>query len=275
MQTQANAWFPTDFGSLIDQEVDAKSIAAAVCTVVPCEGTTMSFPLWVSDPDVGWYSENEEITLADGATDELVVTPKAAKGLTKVSNEAVNDSNPTVAGQIGKGLARQIAKSVDAAFFGSNASAPKAPAGLLDVSYTSLDNEGAALADLDIFHQARSDARDNGAELTHFVVANDVALALAQLKEATGSNKSLLQSTDDGVLLAGLPMLASVDVAAGEVWGLDRNQLFYVRRTGTEVRADASAAFSSDSTLVRATSRQAFGMVNPAGIIRVYDETPA
>ena len=41
----------------------------------------------------------------------------------------------------------------------------------------------------------------------------------------------------DGVTLAGVPVLVSTDVAAGNAWGLDGSQVLVVQRTGTQVVA--------------------------------------
>ncbi len=147
--------------------------------------------------------------MTDPTTDELVVTPKKVAGLTQISNEAASDSNPAVADQIGRGLARSIAKKVDAAaFFGNTVT--NGPSGLLSVSYGTVDT-GSAIANLDPFHQAKADALADGAELTVFILAPDVALALSKAKRATGSNMGLLNNVGDGVTLAGVPVLVSPD----------------------------------------------------------------
>lgn len=264
----AQAWVPEAYGQLVDLEVDAKSVAFQVGTVVNTQNETIRFPLWVSDPSVAWYAENTQIALTDGATDEVVVTPKKTAGLTQISNEAVRDSNPAVADQVGRTLARQIAKAIDIAFFGNTTT--NGPSGLLSVAYSSVDT-GSAYTNLDLFHDAKATAIENGAELTHFVVAQDVANSLAKAKQATGSNMGLLATVDDGVSLAGVRVIVSPHVAAGEVWGLDSRQVMTVRRTGTEVVTSPYSAFAFDSLQVRATSRVGFGFVNPAGIVRLYD----
>ncbi|HTH85138.1 hypothetical protein [Mycobacterium sp.] len=72
-----------------------------------------------------------------------------------------------------------------------------------------------------------------------WVLAPDVALALSTTKEfnpgetsdAT-SNRGLLDANgvSDGTLLAGLPVLVSTDVGAGNAWGLDSSQVLVVQR---------------------------------------------
>ncbi|WP_237165555.1 hypothetical protein [Mycolicibacterium obuense] len=81
-------------------------------------------------------------------------------------------------------------------------------------------NTGAATANLDVFHLAKADALADGAELTHFVLAPDVALTLSEAKKQTGSNVGLLDATGvaDGTTIAGVPVLVSTDVAAGNAW---------------------------------------------------------
>ncbi|MFD9666065.1 phage major capsid protein [Rhodococcus sp. NPDC059968] len=262
------AWTPEDYGKLVDITVAAKAVPFQAGTVVETASQTIRFPVLQADPATGWYAENSTITLTDPDTDEVVVTPKKVAGLTQVSNEALNDSNPAVANQIGQGLARDIARKIDAAFFANTTT--NGPSGLLSVSYSVVDT-GAAYTNLDPFHAAKKEAQDAGAELTHFVLAPDVALALAQAKTGTGSNQGLLDNVGDGVTLAGVPVIVSTAVAAGEAWGLDKSQIMTVRRTGTQVVTSGDAAFASDAVQIRATSRVGFGLINPAGIVRLYN----
>ena len=86
---------------------------------------------------------------------------------------------------------------------------------------------------LDHVHDAKSAAIAEGAELTHIVLAPDVALALAKAKQASGSNMGLLETVDDGIKLAGLVALVSPHVTAGNAWAVDQSQIMVVRRMGT------------------------------------------
>ncbi|ETZ41558.1 hypothetical protein L838_4454 [Mycobacterium avium MAV_120709_2344] len=62
-----------DFGKMLDLVVQAKSLQLwrLPCSHQQAEG---GLPLWVADPAVGWYNELDEITAADGDTDEVEVT---------------------------------------------------------------------------------------------------------------------------------------------------------------------------------------------------------
>lgn len=267
--TLENAFTPEDYGQLVDLEVDAKSVAFQAATVVNTNKVQIRFPIMVSDPDTGWYAENTPITLVDPETDEIVVVPTKVAGLTQISNEAADDTEPEIAAQIGKSLARDIARKIDAAFFGNTVT--NGPSGLLSLTGIEVVDTGGTWANLDHVHNAKFQALAEGAELTHIILAPDVALALSKAKTATGSNQSLLETVDDGIRLAGLIAIVSPAVAAGNAWALDKDQIKTVRRLGTEVVTSREAAFQSDATQVRAVSRVGFGFANPAGVVRLHD----
>lgn len=265
----AAAWTPEDYGTLIDLVIAEKSVAFQGGTVIQTASETIRFPILSADPSVGWYAENTQISLTDPTTTELVITPKKVAGLTQISNEAAADTNPAVAEQTGRSLGRSIAKKIDAAYFANTTS--NGPAGLLSLTTNVIDTGTVTLTSLDPFHQAKADALTDGATLTHFILAPDVALTLAKVKEETGSNKGLFETIGDGVTLAGVPVLVSTDVAAGNAWGVDSSQIYVVQRTGTTITKSADAAFDYDAVQVRATARVSWGFANPAGIVRLYD----
>ncbi|MCB0933296.1 MAG: phage major capsid protein [Mycobacterium sp.] len=274
--TLENAFTPEDYGKLIDTEVDAKSVAFKIGTVVDTTKHQVRFPILVSDPSSGWFAENTEITLVDPDTSEVVVVPTKVAGRTQVSNEAADDTDPAIAAVIGRSLARDIAKKIDAAFFSDTTS--NGPSGLLslegesDVLYQVVDTES-VWDTLDHVHDAKSAAIAEGAELTHIVLAPDVALALAKAKQASGSNMGLLETVDDGIKLAGLVALVSPHVTAGNAWAVDQSQIMVVRRMGTTLATSKDAAFGYDAVQIRAVSRVGFGFANPAGIVRLYEES--
>lgn len=264
----AQAWTPEDYGMLVDAVLDAESTAFQAGTVVTTQNESIRFPLLTADPSVGWYPENTQITLSDLTTGEAVVVPQAVKGLTQASNQAVADTTPAVAGQIGRSLARAVAKQIDAAFFDDGSTA-NSPAGLLAGNYSSIDT-GSGPTSLDPFHDAKRMGLAAGAELTSFILSPGLANTLAKLKTASGSNAGLLESVGDGIQLAGVNVLVSNAVAAGEAWGIDRSQVMAVRRTGTQVEMSRDAAFGSDATQVRAVARVGFGICNAPGVIRLH-----
>lgn len=264
------AFTPEAYGALVDKVLAAKSIAFLAGTLTQIGTESIRFPVLVADPAVGWYAENQEITKADPDTDEIVITPRAVKGLTEISNEAAVDTNPAVANMVANSLARSIAKKVDAAFFGNTVA--NGPSGLLSVGGVNVvDLSAFPLTDLDAFHQAKAASLADGANVSHFIASPDVALTLATAKTGSDSNVGLLESVGDGTLVAGVPLLVSTDIAAGNIWAVDSSQIQVVQRQGTTVVTSFDSAFSRDSVQVRAVARVSWGFVNGPGITRIYD----
>jgi hypothetical protein len=83
-----------------------------------------------------------------------------------------------------------------------------------------------------------------------------VAKALSKLKVASGSNQSLVQFVDDGITVAGLPVLASDQVDASTLfWGIPKAVVFVQRKYTTVERFPN---VQQDGTWIRAVSRLAW-----------------
>ena len=131
---------------------------------------------------------------------------------------------------------------------------------------------GRKWTNLDPFLSAIATAENVGATLTSFTAHPNDALALAQLKEQSGSNRPLLGSdptTPTRRVISGVPLYVSPAVAPGTVWGIPNNRVFVVLRRDVHVDISADAYFSSDQVAVRGTMRVGFGYPHPAAIIKV------
>lgn len=261
----ADAFTPEDYGKLVDLAVKAKSIAARSATTVPTDRYKINFPIWTADPAVGWYNENDEISETDGDTDEVECVPTKTAGLTPISNELAEDSNPDVAEQVARGLSNQITRAIDAAYLG-NVTA-KGPDGLLSIAYTPVA-VGTTLDNLDAFVSARYAAVANGSELTSWIVSPAVAEQLSKLKTANGSNQPLIQFVEDGITVVGLPVLVSDQVDATTIaWGIPKDHVKFVMRKGTKVESFPNV--QRDGLWLRAVSRLGVAFVNEPGVTRL------
>src|SRR6185295_18218664 len=75
-----------------------------------------------------------------------------------------------------------------------------------------------------------------GSTLTNWIVRPAVAEALSKLKVQSGSNQSLFQFVEDGITVAGLPVLVSDQVDAATLfWGVPKAHVMFVQRKGTTV----------------------------------------
>ena len=92
-------------------------------------------------------AEGDEITPSDATIPEVNVVPSKLAGLSIISSELANDTSPEAATAAGDGLARDISRKLDAAFFGTM-SAP-AQSGLGALSGVSTYVNAGAFATVD------------------------------------------------------------------------------------------------------------------------------
>lgn len=277
------AYKPEAYGKLVDTVIESNAVAfnPAVATVLDIPGESIRIPLLTGDVTSGWYSELSPITASDPVTDEIVVTPKATKAYTVISNESAMDTNPKIANVIGNSIGRSLSKQIDAAFFSLTAitDGPQLPIGVTSYSYVDV---AVASATFDHIMDAVKLSKDNGADPTAVVINPAVEVQWRKIKTASGAASYLVQdqmlAAEDrragyaGFTISGLPVYVSRAVdALTAAWVIDAAQVFTVRRLGTTIESDRSAAFQSDGTAIRGVARVDFGVTNPAGVVRVFD----
>lgn len=263
---------PDQVEQLIVQPVESASVALQAATLVTTAATRTKIPRVTADPSASWVAEGAEIGTSDPTVDDITVTPEKLAGLVVVSTEAAEDTSPAAADMIGDGLARDIAKKLDAAFFGSSPDGSSQPDGLEDLAGVSEVDAGTAWANLDPFAAAISNAEGHGLAVSSFVANPADALALSQLKESTSSIRPLLGA--DATLatrrvVLGVPLLVSSAVTQGTIWGIPRERAVVVRRQDVDLDVDTSAHFTSYRTAIRAIMRVGFGFTDPATIQKV------
>ena len=244
--------------------------AFQAATIHQTDKVKVNFPLWVSDPTVAWYNELDPITATDGTSGEVVCTP-ARRLASPAHLIELADEEPAIADQIGAALANQIAEAVDTAWLANTTA--KANSGLLSLAYSSVDTGAiASVANLEPFIAARFRAQTVGAELTSWVTSPATAEALSKLKIQTGSNQTLLQFVDDGLVVAGLPVYVSPKVDALTLaWGIPKERVVTVLRKGTEVVRSKDSGFYNDAVDIRAIARVGFAFPQPAAVVRLWD----
>jgi len=263
---------PEDVGPLIVRPVSLASRAFLVSTQVQTASKDYRLPIVNADPSASFVAEGQEIPVTDADIEELIVTPGKVAGLTVVSRELAEDSSPEATQVVGDGLARDIAKQVDAAFFGTTTA--NGPDGLRNLSGVTVVDATGALVNLDAFAEAIAESLNVGGTITSFVASPTVALALAQLKQfgATDSNVPLLQpdpTQPTRRLVQGVPLIISPAVGDDVVWGIPQEFSFAVLHNDVTLDVDTSAFFTSDRVGVRTTLRVGFGWPHPASIVRI------
>lgn len=257
------AWLPEDIGNLVIKPVASASLPLAVLgyATAPIHTTAYRVPIINTDPVAAWVAEGSEISPSNMEVSETGDIFHKVAGLTIISREMAEDASPDISQQIGLGLGRDIARRIDEAFFGKRDTNTLAPRGLEDLTNTATVTAPATWENTDPFVQAIYQANTAGVTLTAFAAHPDDALALAQLKDQTDSQRPLLgpDPTNPTLpLIAGVPLYTSPAITPGTVWGLPASAISIAIREDVTLTRDDSVFFTSDRIALRATLRTAF-----------------
>jgi HK97 family phage major capsid protein len=262
---------PEQIEALVIEPLTRTSVAMQVSSVVPTDRHTVRFPIVVSDVSGGWTPEGQEIAITDADLDELEVTPKKLASLTVVSNELAMDSNPSALAVVGDGIVRDLAKKLDAAYFGTTTA--NGPNGIGSLGSVQHVDAGSSYTNLDTFAEALSKLETVDASLSRVFVAHpNTLLALSELKIGATWNLPLLgpdatSPTKRSIL--GVPVFWSPYVEEEIIWLVSQAKSFVVMRSDTSVITDTSAFFSSDRIGIRATMRVGFAWPHEAAVVRI------
>lgn len=273
----ASSILPPEHSSLVTGPLEAQSIAfnEALATVVTTGAHEFHIPILKSNAEAMWVEEGGEITPEEPTMGELTVVPSKTAGLVPVSRELANDSAPSAQEMIGNSLAADIVRNVDTAFLGNLAS--PAPKGLASLPEANADawlnvatvDTGAAITNLDPFAAAVAACEAAGGNITGWLMHPNDALALANLKDATGSNKALLDNARE---ILGRPVIVSNKATPGVRWGIDSAAVTTVLREDVEIAVSDGVYFTSDRLAIRATLRVGFGFHTPNRLVKMYDK---
>lgn len=262
-----------DTGQLVEIPWRATSVALATTTVVETTSSEWRAPTLDTDVTASFVDENESVTPSDPSLDECRVTPKALAALTRVSNEAIDDSTPASLGIISASIIRALAFETDKAF--TAVSTTKGPAGL-----GSLVGNGAqtvpvvgTIDSLDPFIEAAGKLEAHGAKASVFIADSRTWTALQLLRQFDGtdltSNVPLLgadPTAPQGKSIQGIPCYSLREgvLPVGEVWTYDSSRVFSVIRSGVTLETSREFYFDARATAVIASTRLAFAFADPA-----------
>lgn len=273
---------PEEVSDLVVRPVSRLSVAYQVSQVAVIGSHDLRIPLLTADPSASFVAEGAEIPADDAEISELIVTPKKVAALSVISKELATDSlNGSAAEVVGRRLANDTARAIDAAYFGNTTA--NGPSGLGSLSGVSEVDAG-TLVNLDPFAEGQSMAETVGAVIIYWVASPNTVLALAQLKRETGSNEPLLQP--DPTLpgrrtVFGAPLLTSPAVDDNTVFGIPASYVpadpddtsgrlsYVVQAQDASLDVDGSVFFTSDRVAVRTTVRVSFGFPHEAAIVRI------
>lgn len=256
------------YGELVLSGLEASSLAlsgeiggVAKLTIFQ-EAHQLRMPVVKKDPSAAWVGEGEEILQSKPELDEEVISPAKVAGITTISREMARDATPSSIDMVGNGLAREIARKVDEAFFGDLGG--HAPRGLESLAIDPI--VATELTNLDPFLEARYQVEAAHANVTSWITNPKTALKIAQLKDADNSARVLVE---DARQLLGRRLYVSPYVTEDVVWGVDYSFVHAALNQDVELEISSAPYFTSDLVALKATARVGFGYPHQDAIAKV------
>lgn len=280
----ADAIAPPELSTYLWDRLRPASIGlASGIRVIPTDRSEVVWPRLTADVDPGWYAETELILKGDPAFGTLTATPKKLAHRVELSNEVIDDSEPSIVDVLNTHLGTMLALKLDRGIFEGNPAADadsirglKYVAGTQEID---MGANGATLTDYDPFVEAVGRLRAANVAAPYAIAANPRTLTeLELLRDETGSNRQLGAP-------AGLPpFFTSSQLSTAEAKGTATNstsayvfspaEVVLVRRQDAQIELDRSRLFDRDMSELRAKLRADLIVPNPVAVVRIVGITP-
>ncbi len=284
--TTAAAVSPGELSTVLYDRLRASSVVlSSGLRTITTDADSVTYPTLTADVAPTWTAEAAPISPGDPSFGTLVATPRKLSHLVQVSNEALDDSDPSIATVLSSHLLRVLGLKLDAGLLEGSGVAPEIR-GLRNIVGIQTVSAGAngATPTLDVFADAIAalEGANVPRERLRIVAAPRNIGALRKLKASTGGN--YLWSSDPSATspasVFGVPVATSAQLSLNEVVGTsgavtnsayvyDIDSLVYVARSGIEIELDRSRLFNSDQSEMRAKLRGDLISPTPSGIVRV------
>ena len=249
---------------VLDHLSAASVVLASGATEIRTNAKQVHIPRVTGATAVGWYGELDPIAEADVPGDELVLTPRKAATLVRLSNEAVDDSTPGVLDTVGAAMTRSVALEADRAMFAGTGPANDQPTGILTIP--GLPSHVGAVDYAGIV-TASGLVRAAGGNPT-VVYLNPADYTALQL--VTGADDRPLISGDPTAgappVIAGLSVYPTPAVPAASALVAQPDQIIVAVRKDASVAISDAAAFGADATLARVIARLDVGVNDLDGL---------
>ncbi len=276
---------PGELSTVLYDRLRASSVVlSSGIKTITTDADSVVYPTLSGDVVPAWYAEAAAIAPGDPSFSTLTATPRKLSHLVQVSNEALDDSDPSIATVLSSHLLKVLALKLDAGLLEGTGTAPEIRGlrSIVGIQTVSAGTNGATPT-LDVFADAIAalEGANVPRERIRIVAAPRNVGALRKLKANTGG--SYLWSSDPSATspssIFGVPVAASAQLSTNEVQGTsgavtnsayvyDIDSLVYVQRSGIEIELDRSRLFNSDQSEMRGKLRDLISPT-PTGVVRV------
>jgi HK97 family phage major capsid protein len=252
---------------VLDHLAHASVVLASGATEIRTSYQTIHVPRVTGDGGAGWYAELDPIGAGDPTGNELVLTPKKCAAITTLSNEAVNDSDPSALDAVGTAMVRAVARACDAAYFNGTGPANNQPVGIL-----TLPGLPAHVGAVDYAGIVTASGIVRAAGGTPNVVyLNPSDLTALQLVAGADDRPLISGDPTQGAppVIAGLAVWTTPAVPAATALVAQADQIIVAVREDASVAVSEQALFTQDGTVARVIARTDVGANDLDGLCEI------
>lgn len=256
---------PEQWAAYVLQHLSAASVVlASGATRIDTALRAVHVPRVLADGGADWYGELEEITENGPDGDELLLVPKKVATLTKLSNEVVADSSPSVLDTVGTSMVASVALTADRAIL--SGTDPKGPVGV----YSQAGQHVTGAVTIDNLIAAAGLVADVGgqARVAYVNPADHTKL----MQEKDGNDRPLLTPDYSGgpsSTIYGMTIWATKGIAVDTALVCAPEQIIVAVRNDPQVAVSQDALFTSDGAVCRVICRVDAGVNDPSGLVSI------
>ena len=242
---------------------------------IPRGYSSKRVPVGTATATVSQVAEGATITASDPTLSSITLDPASTgtKGLTKVSNEALDGSTPSALGYVQDDLTAACAATLDLQFQTGDGTAPNMT-GLINTSgATSTAISGASLAVDDLLDAfSRMEANNLRPNAVFISPADWWTLVKVKAGSSSNENQYAMVGIGGGVAggvrpeLFGVPVYVSGSCATAQVVVADMSQVFIGHQGDIEVAVSEDFAMDEDVTTVRVVARYDIAVARGAAV---------
>ncbi|MEJ7894672.1 MAG: phage major capsid protein [Solirubrobacteraceae bacterium] len=273
---------PGELATFLFDKLRASSVALrSGITVLTTDKDSVVYPALTGDVAPGWFAEAAPITPGDPTFSTVTATPRKLAHLVQMSNEVIDDSDPSIVDVLNTHLLAMLALKLDLGIFEGTGTAPEIR-GLANVAGIQTVDAGVngAQPSLDLVADAIGLLEAVNTAATAIVMGPRTFAKLRKVKDTTGAYLLAAPTAATGRQLFGVPVYVSAQLSTTEATGVAGNvgssiyvfnaaQVVYVRRHDVELELDRSRLFNSDQSELRAKARGDLIVPNPSAVVRV------
>lgn len=250
---------------VLDHLAAASVVLASGATEIRTDAKQVHVPTITDDGGVGWYAELVEIGPGDPTGQEVILTPRKCAALTVLSDEAVDDSDPSVLDAVGAAMVRAVAREADRAYFAGTGAGNNQPVGILTIA--GLPSYPSAAVDYAALVTAAGMVRAEGGT-PNVAYVNPADLTALQLALDANDRPLIQPDASQGMseTIAGLVVWPTPAVPATQALVAQADQILVAVRKDASVEVSEHAKFTSDGTVARVIVRTDVGVNDPSGL---------